>query len=45
MDDDIQEDDETFRLTIINNLPDDITFTNRITMVTIINDDIDGMQV
>ena len=43
-DDDIQEDKETFHLSIINNLSDGITFANRIIMVTIINDDIDGMQ-
>ena len=44
-DDDVQENDETFRLSIRNNLSDDFTFSNRIAMVTIINDDIDGMLV
>ena len=44
-DDDVQENDETFRLSIRNNLSDDFTFSNRVAMVTIINDDIDGMQV
>ena len=44
-DDDVQEIDETFRLSIRNNLSDDFTFSNRVVMVTIINDDIDGMQV
>ena len=44
-DDDVQENDETFRLSIRNNLSDDFTFSNRVALVTIINDDIDGMLV
>ena len=44
-DDDVQENDETFHLSIRNNLSDDFTFSNRVTMITIINDDIDGMLV
>ena len=44
-DDDVQENDETFRLSIRNNLSDDFNFSNRVAIVTIINDDIDGMLV
>ena len=44
-DDDVQENDETFRLSIRNNLSNDFTFSNRVAMVIITNDDIDGMQV
>ena len=44
-DDDVQEIDETFRLSIRNNLSDDFTFSNRVAIVTIINDDIDGMLI
>ena len=32
-DDDVQENDETFRLSIRNNLSDDFTFSNRVAIV------------